>query len=292
METMSLPMKHDVAVAGEVEPAQRAGGRPPRVAREGALAAVVRRWPSRRSISAATPAAAASSRAAELVRRRRRAGPGGCARAGRRPASPPTATRPCGASRRGRARAPRQALARPGQEALGIALDDVLQRAAVDLHRVGHVAAEPAGEDRRAHDEVVGERHVGPRARADVAHRGDVGLHVGLDLGVAALQQRARLEALVAVGDVDGQQARRCPGATPSRGPARAASSTRSRAVLPRARPRRRSRAPRAAAPGTAGRRCARPAPAPRTGARCRRWSPSRAGDSRGRRGPASAGRP
>ena len=101
---------------------------------------------------------------------------------------------------------PGQALARGGQEALGVALDGVLQRAAVDLHGVGHVAAERAGEDQRPHDEVVGQRHVGPRAGDDVADGGHVGLDVGGDLGVAALGERAGRHALVAVGDVDGQE--------------------------------------------------------------------------------------
>ena len=211
METMSLPMKHtwrsrarsSLRSALAAAPASRAKAPSPP---SSSLA-------SSRSIRAATPGGGVVARA-ELVdvdARRAQARARGQVR---RPASPPTATRRCGASRRGPSARLRQALPRPGQEALRIALDDVLQRAAVDLHRVGHVAAQPAGEDRRPHDEVVGQRHVGPRARADVAHGGDVGLHVGLDLGVAALQQRARLEALVAVGDVDRQQAAdvRAPG--------------------------------------------------------------------------------
>ena len=108
LETMSLPMKHDVAVADEVEPAQRARGRAG-VAREGALAAVVL---AGRPAARSGPRRPRRRRRAGGTRRRRRpAGPAACARAGRRPPSPPTATRPCGASRR----APRARRARPSR---------------------------------------------------------------------------------------------------------------------------------------------------------------------------------
>ena len=76
----------------------------------------------------------------------------------------------------------------------------------MDLDRVGRLAAERAGEDHRAHDEVVGERDVGPGARGDLADRGDVALEVGRELVLAEVLERARLDALVAVGHVDGQQ--------------------------------------------------------------------------------------
>ena len=68
-------------------------------------------------------------------------------------------------------------------------------------------SAERPGEDRRAHHEVVGQRDVRPRPRDDLAHGGDVGVQVALDLVVAELVERARLDALVAVGHVERQQA-------------------------------------------------------------------------------------
>ena len=203
---------------------------------------------SRRRALAAAPASRAKAPSPTVVlagaqpldqgrRRRRRRRRAGGTRRRRRPAGPSRVR--CGQAvvlhRReqrlaGVARADedrpraRQALARPGQEARGVALDDVLQGAAVHLHRVGHVAAQPAGEDRRPHDEVVGERHVGPGARADVAHGGDVGL---------ARRPRSRRRCTPAAcaprTPRSGRRRRRaaggrCPAATPSRAPARAAS--------------------------------------------------------------------
>jgi hypothetical protein len=103
-------------------------------------------------------------------------------------------------------RAAREALAGVGQEPLRVALDDVLERAAVDLHRVRRVL-ERAGEDRGPHDEVVGQRDVGLHPGDDLAHRRDVRGDVGLELVVAAVEEGAGLEPLVAVGDVDRQQA-------------------------------------------------------------------------------------
>ena len=64
----------------------------------------------------------------------------------------------------------REALDRERLEAR-VRLDRVLQRAAVDLHRVRDGVTERAGEDRRAHHEVVGERDVHARPRDDLAHR-------------------------------------------------------------------------------------------------------------------------
>ena len=104
-------------------------------------------------------------------------------------------------------RAPRQPLARVRHEPLGVALDDVLERAAVDLHRVRDAERpERAGEDHRPHDEVVGQRDVGAHALGDLADGGDVALDVALELLVGAVQERLGVEALVAVVDVDGQQ--------------------------------------------------------------------------------------
>ena len=75
----------------------------------------------------------------------------------------------------------REPLAGVAQEALWFGLDGVLERAPVDLHRVGH-PVERAREDRGAHDQVVGERDLGAHARGDLAHGGDVGGEVAIDL--------------------------------------------------------------------------------------------------------------
>ena len=62
-------------------------------------------------------------------------------------------------------RAPARPSRAAGQEAR-VRLDRVLERAAVDLHRVRDAGArERPREDQRAHDEVVGQRDVRPRAR-------------------------------------------------------------------------------------------------------------------------------
>jgi hypothetical protein len=87
-------------------------------------------------------------------------------------------------------------------------LDRVLERRAVDLDRVGHPGArERAGEDHRAHDEVIGERHVRGSSLGDLADGGHVRGEVGIELGGGELGERARLDPLVAVRDVDGEQA-------------------------------------------------------------------------------------
>ena len=102
---------------------------------------------------------------------------------------------------------PRQALAGVREEAR-MRLDRVLERRAVDLGRVGDVEPrEPARDDDRAHHEVVGERDVGPRALRDLADGGDVALQVVVQLGVGELGERPGLDAVVAIGDVDRQQA-------------------------------------------------------------------------------------
>ena len=85
-----------------------------------------------------------------------------------------------------------------------MALDHVLERAAVDLDRARHAGA---GQDERSHDEVVGQRGVGLDAPGDLPDSRHVALDVGGDLLVGAVGQRLGVEALVAVGDVDGQQA-------------------------------------------------------------------------------------
>ena len=120
---------------------------------------------------------------------------GGQAR-GRR--APPRGSRPCGGSRPG----PRAAASMPsrayGRKRVGLGLHRVLERRAVDL---GREAEARAGEDRRAHDQVVGERGVDAARRLDdVADGGHVGLEVAVELGFGQLRERLDLEALVAVG--------------------------------------------------------------------------------------------
>ena len=63
---------------------------------------------------------------------------------------------------------------------------------------LGREAQPGAGEDHRAHDEVVGERGVeAAEPLGKLADGGDVGGEVVLELGVAELGERLRLEALV-----------------------------------------------------------------------------------------------
>ena len=157
--------------------------------------------------SAASPARGRGrARAARSARRRRRAARGACGRA--TVGSSIAAHRLSAVWREPTRipRAPREALARVRQEAR-VRLDRVLERAAVDLHRVrARRPCERAREDQRAHHQVVGERDVGPHALGDLAHRGDVALHVALELGVGEVRERARLDPVVAVGDVDGSR--------------------------------------------------------------------------------------
>jgi hypothetical protein len=89
-----------------------------------------------------------------------------------------------------------------------VRLDRVLQRAAVDLDRVRHARlGQRSREHDRAHHQVVGERHVRPRALGHLADRGHVGLEVAVELRLRQVLERAGVEALVAVGDVERQHA-------------------------------------------------------------------------------------
>jgi hypothetical protein len=89
-----------------------------------------------------------------------------------------------------------------------VRLDGVLERRAVDLDGVGNSRArERAREDHRAHDEVVGQCDVRPNALDHVAHRGHVRTEVGVELGLGERLEGTGLDSLVAVGDVDGEQA-------------------------------------------------------------------------------------
>ena len=82
----------------------------------------------------------------------------------------------------------------------------------------------------------------GRGARGDLAHGGDVGVDVGGDLGVGAVGERARLDALVAVGDVDGQQRAdvgTVDGAASAPAPSGSPAQRAARAARPRPSPRR-----------------------------------------------------
>ena len=72
----------------------------------------------------------------------------------------------------------RQALAGQRKKALGVRADQVLERAAMDLHRVRHASPEGPGQDHRARHEVVRQRNVGRGA----IHHGPDGRHVGVEI--------------------------------------------------------------------------------------------------------------
>ena len=147
-----------------------------------------------------------------------------------------------------------QPLARVGREPLVVRLQRVLERRAVDLHGVGHVA-EAAREDHRAHQEVVGEAGLDVGGRRDVAHRAHVRVEVAIQLLVGEAVEGPHLEALVVVVDVHRQQAADVgpvDGAAARRGAG--AARRRPRAGRPpRSRPSRRTRAVPGAPPGRAG---------------------------------------
>jgi hypothetical protein len=115
------------------------------------------------------------------------------------------------------------ALMRVREEA-GVRLDGVLKGRAVDHNGERHQSFEAAGEDHRAHDEVVGQRDIGSNPLGDLAHRFDVRVEVAVELLLAQLGEGPGVHTLVAVRDVGGQhRARRLVGRRCS-GPARAAS--------------------------------------------------------------------
>ena len=125
---------------------------------------------------------------------------------------------------------PGQHAGRPGQPLAGVRAeprdvgpDGVLERRAVDLDRVRDPAAQRAGQDHRAHDQVVGQRQVRPDPLRDVRDGRGVGRDVALDLGVGQLGKRPRVEPGVLVGHVERQDAAdvghvgRAPGRPPRR---------------------------------------------------------------------------
>ena len=178
--TISLPTK-TTSGSPPVSTAQRRA-RPPRVAREGAL----RGAPGSRSAATLqlarpgrprrpSPVVLAGARSGTRPRREGRAA---CARgsSGSAIVSPQALGRVAGAHEHGPRR--RQALAGEAQEALRFGLDGVLERAAVDLDRVGDLAVQRPGEDHGPHHEVVGERQLGADERGHLGHGGDVRLQV------------------------------------------------------------------------------------------------------------------
>ena len=101
---------------------------------------------------------------------------------------------------------PREALARVRAGSAGSGL--TVYSSALPWTFTAYGTPSPArGPGRRAHHEVVGERDVRPHARGDLAHGGDVRVEVGVELLVGELRERLGLDALVAVGHVDRQQA-------------------------------------------------------------------------------------
>ena len=100
----------------------------------------------------------------------------------------------------------RHPLARVGQEALEFGHHRVREAEPWTLSAKRQAGA---GEDHRAHDEVVRERGVDAAERVDDARarRSTLALDVGVELGVGELGEGLDLEALVLVLDVDGQQA-------------------------------------------------------------------------------------
>jgi hypothetical protein len=87
-----------------------------------------------------------------------------------------------------------------------VGFDGVLQGGAVDL--CGEGGDVGAGEDRRTHDEMVGEGEIdSSRGGGDLADGRDVGLDIKVELGRGHLGEGLDLEALIRVPDVDGKQA-------------------------------------------------------------------------------------
>ena len=174
-----------------------------------------------------------------------------------------------------------EALARQRQEALRVRLDRVLERAPVDLDRVPQPRPR---QDDRPHDEVVRQRGLGGDARGHVAHGADVGGEVVLQLGIGQVLEGLGVEALVAVGDVHGQDA-------PDRRRVDRAAHRLAQhldlelATVPRCRRRPPTAARARRGPGTGGAPRGPGGPSPARGWRCRRCCPCRAAGSRGIRG-------
>jgi hypothetical protein len=93
-----------------------------------------------------------------------------------------------------------------GAEAVEMGFDRVLEGGAVDLGSEGSDAG--AGEDRRAHDQVIGEGDVDSSGSlGNRSDGGDVGVEVAVELLLAQLLEGLDLEPLVGILHVDGEQA-------------------------------------------------------------------------------------
>ena len=83
------------------------------------------------------------------------------------------------------------------------------------------VSASARARIERAHHEVVGERDVRRDALGHLAHGGDVGVDVAVELGLGEIGERPRVDALVAIGHVQRQQPADVGPVDGRRGPAR-----------------------------------------------------------------------
>ena len=92
-----------------------------------------------------------------------------------------------------------------GPEAVEVGFDRVLEGRTVDLGGEGPDVG--AGEDRRAHDQVIGQGHVDPPGPlGNRPDGGDVGVEVAIELRLAQLREGLDLEPLIGVLHVDGKQ--------------------------------------------------------------------------------------
>ena len=179
--------------------------------------------------------------------------------------------------------------ARAGEALLRVRLEprmrlhDVLERAPVDLDRVRDAeAVERPRQDHGPHHQVVRQRHVGRDPLRDLAHGGHVAREIPLHLLVGQVRERPRLHPLVAIRDVQGQQARdvrpvhRGAHGLPPHLHVQAAAIPGAGGVDPR-------QAPAGRAPAPAGAPRAPSAGTPPPARRCRRSSRCPRGGTRGR---------
>ena len=154
---------------------------------------------------AASPPPRPAARA-RTPRRRRRAGPAASARRPTGRPAPPTATRRCGASPTSTPRAGPSPSRAHGRKRAGSRLT-TYSRALPWIFTAYGTPSSARARIAGPHHGVVGQRDVGPDALGDLPHGGHVAGHVVLDLLVGALEERPGLDPVVAVGDVDRQQA-------------------------------------------------------------------------------------
>ena len=92
---------------------------------------------------------------------------------------------------------------RVGQKAFAMRTNSVLQCAPVNLDGIRGASRQSAGEDHRAHHQMIGER--------DVRHwggtnRSDVGVEVMAERHLVDVREGHCIKALIAIRDVDGKQ--------------------------------------------------------------------------------------